>query len=204
MTSSKNEKGQALILVLFFSLIATLLVVGVLYMVMRGTSISGVQKRYQTTLDAAYAGVDTTTDYLQQGVNFKLTAPIFTAQINIAPASGTCFYNKVFTAYPWAVCTAPNLTMDPKTSPDATFDVIGASATYRDYMKIVDSRSGIVAQRPPGGLQEASGAAYGGEHGVPLTQQAYFYYAVQLKSQDTTRPDVTNQEPATISFDYAW
>lgn len=212
MKFSNKEKGQALVLVLFFSLIATLLVVAVLYMVLRGTSMSGMQKRYQTSLDAAYAGVTVETAFLQKGINYQIDAPIFTtyppaippvaAPLTINPAAGTCFFNKVYTPYPWAgPCGVSDASVDPKTSPDAKFVVLGANhTTYTVFAKVIDSRSGITTQRPPGGLSEANGAAYGKENGLNLTQQAYFYYAVQVASNDPSK----KSETAGVSFDYAW
>jgi hypothetical protein len=71
----KNEKGQALILVLLFSLVGTLFVAMVLYMVLRGTEMSGIQKRFQTALDAAYVGVTTETQFLEAGPGYTLSSP---------------------------------------------------------------------------------------------------------------------------------
>lgn len=53
-----NEKGIALALVLVLSLIALGIMTGLIYMLTSGTQVSGVQKRYKTTLEAARGGND--------------------------------------------------------------------------------------------------------------------------------------------------
>lgn len=199
----KNDKGEALVLVLFFSLIASLMVVAVLYMVLRGSAISGMQKRYQTSVDAAYAGVSVETRFLKQG-SYSINDPMLTSTFTVNPIPGQCLYRKLYFSYNasvangWTGCTAPEVSMDAKTSPDKTLLVKGQNTTYNVFQKIVDSRRGLTAERPPG-VELPTGVAYGSPSGLDLTPQAYFYYAVEVKAVDQKKGEVSR-----ISFDYAW
>lgn len=55
-----NEKGIALVMVLILSAIALAIMSGLVYMVISGTQISGIQKRYKTALEAGIGGADVT------------------------------------------------------------------------------------------------------------------------------------------------
>lgn len=207
-----NDKGQALVMVLFFSLIASLMILAVLYMVMRGTAMSGMQKRYQTSLDAGYAGVAVETRFLKQG-SYKVDDPMLIQTFSVNPVPGTCVYQKLYFSYDrlttngWAGCLANQVSMDAADPGGA--DVImqvkraDTSVAFKNdqfdvYQKIVDSRRGLTAQRPPG-VELPTGVAYGSETGLDLQPQAYFYYAVEIKAVDAQKGEV-----ARISFDYAW
>ena len=203
----KNEKGEALILVLFFSLIASLMILAVLYVIMRGTTISGMQKRYQTSLDAANAGVSVYKRFLTDG-SYSVTDPMIggTGTWTANPTPTTCLYKKLYFSYstPWTPeCNAAQMSMDAETSPDMTLHIKGEGPnTYEVYQKIVDSRRGLTPQRPPG-VEVANGVAYGGETGITLEPQAYFFYAVEIKAVEH-RANAPEREVSRISFDYAW
>lgn len=229
MNVKKSEKGQALVIVLFFSAIALLMVLAVLYMVLRGTAMSGVQKRYQSALDAGYAGVGISSAFLDSGISYAIsspsTAPLFAdptsaavtasgGTLTITPAAGSCFYNKVFTAFnrtlgtngTWgAPCGDNDATIDPTVSPDMQYTVNGVNTTYYVYTKIVDSRQGLTAQRPPG-VTEMQGyvGKVSGVAGLSLTKQAYFYYTVEVEAKETSAATGKTRETAQISFDYAF
>jgi hypothetical protein len=53
-----NNKGMALILTLVLSFVAMMLVGAMLYFLNTGTSVSGIQKRYASALDAAKGVAD--------------------------------------------------------------------------------------------------------------------------------------------------
>jgi hypothetical protein len=226
-----NEKGQALVIVLFFSAIALLMVLAVLYMVLRGTAMSGVQKRYQTALDAGYAGVGVGTAFLDSGLYYTISSPSATpvfadpvssavtavsGTLTIQPVVGTCFYSKIFTPFDrsttpgtWTGCSTanpnPDASLDPTVNPDLQYTVNGVNSTYYVYTKIVDSRAGITAQRPPGGLEVARGFANPtGTQGLNIQSQAYFFYTVEVRSQETNATTGKTRETAQISFDYAY
>lgn len=211
MRLTKCDKGQALVLVLFFSLIASLMILAVLYIVMRGSAISGMQKRYQSSVDAAYAGVSVQTRFLKQG-SFAITDPMLETTFSVNPVPGTCLYRKLYFAFDpalpgWAGCTTQDESVDAIQSPDVVLRVKGENSTYYVYQKIVDSRRGLTAERPPG-VELPTGVAYGSETGLDLTPQAYFYYAVEVKTnihQEIAHGGAKSKdEVSRISFDYAW
>ena len=53
-----NEKGIALVMVLILSAIALAIMAALVYMLISGTQISGMQKRYRTALEAGVGGAD--------------------------------------------------------------------------------------------------------------------------------------------------
>ena len=56
-----NERGIALVMALILSLIVLATVSALLYLITQGTVMSGYQKRYETSLEAARGGVDLVT-----------------------------------------------------------------------------------------------------------------------------------------------
>src|SRR4030067_537165 len=56
----RNEKGIALVMVLVLSAIILIIMAGLIYMLITGTQISGMQKRYKTALEAGIGGADIT------------------------------------------------------------------------------------------------------------------------------------------------
>jgi DNA-binding transcriptional regulator of glucitol operon len=231
MKIKPNQEGQALVMVIFFAAIAMLMILALMYMVYRGTAMSRVQKQYQTALDAGYAGVGISTGFLDSGLYLQIpsstTKPVYTtpsasstgASITF-PAVGTlqiqnndstkCFYNKIFTTLniainTWAApCGANDSTIDPTQLPDIRYAVAGVNTSYYVYTKIVDSRRGLTAQRPPGGLEVARGFSNRTQaQGLSITPQAYFYYTVEVEAQNVKSNGAT-AETAQISFDYAY
>ncbi len=61
----KNEKGVALIMVLILSAITLAMIAGLLYFVITGTKISGMEKRYKTALEASTGGADISYDLIE-------------------------------------------------------------------------------------------------------------------------------------------
>src|SRR5262245_54828508 len=133
-----NEKGQALIIVLFCSVVAALFVIAVLYMVTRGEQASGMQKRYETALDAADAGMSVSVKLINEqklAISSSVTGVFAEAsQLNIPTPTG-CLQVKMLTpctkdgcTSTWgAPCAVVNTTLDPRESPDIQFTIRGAS-----------------------------------------------------------------------------
>lgn len=142
-----NEKGIALVIVLILSAIGLATMAGLIYMVTSGTQISGIQKRYNTALEAGLGGVDVA----YQVIGARGNPNIPSISFNFSSAFTTqCMADKLNTttsAANWADCTnytqASSLIIDP-TDPD-TYDVtfdIGAAPVYTAYAKIVDTVEG--------------------------------------------------------------
>lgn len=226
-----NEKGQALVIVLFFSAIALLIIGAVLLMVLRGQAMSGIGKQYQSSLDAGYAGVGIGTGFLDAGTRYDITTPsngLYTnpdsnANITIDSSTGTltaeatsgsCTFWKLYNSRPmgtgtgtWpAPCAVNDSSLDPTVNPDLEYTVNGINSTYYVYTKVVDSRSGITASRPPGGLSVMRGyvSRTSSAQGLDIQPQAYFYYTVEVLAQNKNATTNKVKEVARISFDYAY
>lgn len=134
-----SEKGIALVMVLVLSVIALAIMSGLLYMVISGTQISGIQKRYETALESGVGGADVTYRVIGargdpgiSNINFSITA------------SSTCQSDKLNKSTAnWDAACDTTLTIDPNTTTtyDMRFD-LGINPTYRVYSKIVDTVEG--------------------------------------------------------------
>src|SRR4030042_4179922 len=56
----RNEKGITLVIVLILSLVALATISSLIFMIITGTQLSGLQKRYKTSLEAGMGGADVT------------------------------------------------------------------------------------------------------------------------------------------------
>lgn len=199
----KNQKGQALVVVLLGVVIAFLFVMATLYMVVRGGRVSGVQKRYQSSLDAADSGVSVSVKFLDDKVLSLTDSSILTAPINIVPASGSCLEEKLEKpTTSWSVCAGSQLTLDPTVSPDITFVIKGMTGPLSTYTtqytvnaKIVDSRRGV-SLAPPGNLQ--TGGVVNSEGAITPVELPYYYYTVEVAGRSQA-----GSEMARLTYIYA-
>jgi len=60
----RNEKGFALVLVMILAVVALMMTVAMLFMVSRGSYVSGQQKRYRTALEASRGGAEAIMDVI--------------------------------------------------------------------------------------------------------------------------------------------
>lgn len=201
-TGSKSEKGVVLIVVLVLSAVVLALITALIYMVTSGTQISGSQKRYKSSLEAAKGG----SDLLYQLVALRGVAADDLALTNALIAAGltssmpiltsTCSGMSGGTSYQWlqAKLMTPttswvncnsNLNIDPNDT--TTYDVmfqLGATTRYNFYAKIVqtiDGNSGADL-----GLAN-SGVVSGGTGEITVMPKPYLY-AVEVLASSSTNP----------------
>jgi hypothetical protein len=150
-TGSKSEKGVVLVVVLVLSAVVLALITALIYMVISGTQISGSQKRYKSSLEAAKGGtdlyyqlvglrgVDADDDaFRTAGAAGDPSMPILDV-IQLATASGgTPYYRlqaKLMTpTTSWVDCNS-SLFIDPT---DSTYDMmfqLGATSRYNFMQK---------------------------------------------------------------------
>jgi len=137
-----NDKGIALVMVLILSLIALVIMSGLIYMVTSGTQASGIGKRYSTALEAGKSGRDIAYQVLSARGNPYTAAEAALVNFNIT-ASATCLSDKLNKATPnWSACDS-SLTIIPGTTStyDMTFQ-LGSNPIYTAYAKIVDTVDG--------------------------------------------------------------
>jgi hypothetical protein len=213
MKNRINEKGQALMIVLFCSVIALVFVMAILYMVTKGTQMSGVQKRYDSALDAANASVAISTQFLDnkavtvdESMN-PVNEHVFETTLSVIPAAGTCIEEKLrLPTTAWSnTCTTADRSLDPRENSDIQFVLLGNDLDYDVRAKIVDSRRGVTAE-PPGTLQQ--GGVVNSEGALTPVELPYFYFTVEVSAIPKTHfldptKNVDLEEDARITYIYA-
>ncbi|MEK6691231.1 MAG: hypothetical protein AABY78_08040 [Nitrospirota bacterium] len=155
-----TEKGIALVMVLILSAIALAIMAGLIYMIVSGTQISGIQKRYKTALEAGIGGADITYQFIKlrgettSTNSFKTllnTFGLYSDYTTPGACTGTNMLGASFTGLAaklnaptstWVNCDS-SLTITPGTT--STYDItfqLGTGPTYTVYSKIVDTVEG--------------------------------------------------------------
>ena len=175
-----DNRGIALVIVLILSAIGLATMAGLIYMVTSGTQISGIQKRYNTALEAGIGGVDVT--YQVIGARGDPGIPLDNFLIT---ASTTCLDNKLnFETSVWGACDS-SLTIIPGTTTtyDVTFD-IGTAPVYTVYAKIVDTVEGN-SGGDEGLLKSGVVSSNSGE--VTVMSIPYLY-TIEIDAQNAANP----------------
>jgi hypothetical protein len=203
MRNLRNEKGIALVTSLLLTLISLAIVMAVIYLLTLGTQVSGSQKRYRTTMEATYGGLDTMT---------KIVIPQ-AFQDTVNPPSGLLL-DAVFANYAnhfqaklnnsrgkWASLglNANELSLDPANTPDVTFTLNGPplQPNYTIYAKIVDTNPGN-SDTTGTELDSGSGVSYTGSGVSP--QHIPATYRIELQGQKQNNP----KEKAKLTVFYAY
>jgi hypothetical protein len=203
MSHKINERGQALIMVLFCSVVAFLFVMAVLFMINRGQQSSGMEKRYETSLDAADGGVSVSVQLLDNK-KISISGGAFSSNVAYNPLPGSCLYQKLNMPTPlWGACSAAQKNVDDMSAAasDMTFTVNGATdstgktPTFDVFAKIIDSRKGVTAAAP-GNLQ--TGGVVNSEGALTPVELPYFYYTVQVVGRAQM-----GKEQANLTYIYA-
>lgn len=153
-----TEKGIALVMVLILSAIILAIMSGLVYMVISGTQISGIQKRYKTALEAGIGGANVsyqliglegdttkTNTFLSDisALSPAVTTPNACTGISKESVTYTGLSAKLRTpTSTWVNCDS-SLTITPGTT--STYDItfqLGIGPTYTVYSKIVDTVEG--------------------------------------------------------------
>jgi len=183
----RNEKGFALAFVLILAAIALVMTLGMLFMVSRGSYVSGQQKRYRTAVEASRGGAE--------------------AILEVIATRGTTSvpYTNLFLDNSLATTKMVNRTnawggLDNTIMIDsgnsATYDMRIDLGTYRVHMKVVDTVSGN------------SGLSTGLlKSGVVTTSPSEFFgiaipylYTIEVLSQSTTNP--TERSKLSVLYQY--
>jgi hypothetical protein len=125
MNYHRNEKGIALVMALVLSLIALAIVSALVFFITQGTTISGMQKRYQTAQEAAKAGLDLfSKEIIQETFSGNLSSIVskYSLLVGMQESTPGCLYTKQITATTgWGACSS---TPDPRTSYDITLRLL--------------------------------------------------------------------------------
>lgn len=145
-----NKHGFALITTLMFSLIATTIIMALLYMITASTAQSGMHKRYRTALDASVGGSqiilkEVLPNIMQNFASTTLAADLattFSATSLSVVTTSACLQQK-FTAATASWGTACSNTLDATNNPDMTLSLAAINGSpYTLYAKVVDTSAG--------------------------------------------------------------
>lgn len=194
-----NEKGIALLMVLVLAAISLAIMAGLIYMVVSGTQISGMQKRYKTALEAGIGGADVTLQLLSArgDPGIPLTNFLITASDVGGIDCLTDKLNKKTNDWNAACNNLLTIDRDDATTYDMTFDLgVAPFPTYTVYSKIVDTvegnsggdegliKSGVVNTNP----------------GEVTVMSVPYLYTIEIDAQNSTNPS----ERAKLSILYQY
>jgi hypothetical protein len=201
----KSEKGIVLVVVLVLSAVVLAVMTALIYMITSGTQISGLQRRYKTSLEAARGGSEIF--YQVIGTRGGMTGANMTV-LSQPTCSGTSLYTgmtytglqaKLMTSSSqWVGC---NSSLTINLSDAVPYDMMlvlggttaGTAPQYTFYGKIVGSIEGNSASlagggATGGGLYEGSvitglGAA-SGSGSIPVVSKPYLY-AIEADTENS-------------------
>lgn len=217
-----DNRGIALVTSLMLTMITLVISLIMLYMVSQHTQMSGAQKRYKNSLDAAVGGVEIVTkDALPSLVRFATeysgTANYFTNNITSVLTGGNlslsilgdssansndqqCLTEKLISRTgSWAHCSAARTNTDARDTPDFTFtlqsQLPGAPVGFIVRTKIVSTTPGNtdMSGRVLDG-SSVSGAPTSADIGAP------YLYRIEVNSERASNP----QERSNLSLLYAY
>jgi hypothetical protein len=157
----KSEKGVVLVVVLILSGVVLAVMTALIYMITSGTQISGMQRRYKTSLEAAHGGSDIfyqmvglrgvavddnvfRTDLTNAGLTSSLPIETSTCSGVSHGTTYTGWQAKLMTpSTSWTANCNGSITIDP--NDPTTYDMsieLGATTTYKYYAKVVRTIDG--------------------------------------------------------------
>ena len=199
MKRARNERGIALVTALLLTLISLGIAMALLYFISQGTKVSAAHKRYKSSRDAAYGGVEVfTKSVIPSVLSNTALDPLFAP----AFANMSCLQRKL--AYPptlWgAVCGSATRTIDAKNAPDNTFVLKGPpfQPNFTIFAKVVDTIPGNSDASGVDYLESAAGVAYGSSGVKPQHMPALYRIEVTAERENNSK------EKANLSVLYVY
>ena len=199
-----NEKGIALVTSLMITLISLTIIIGLMFMVMQSTSISGATKRYHTALDATYGGSEVIIKDIVPIVLKNYSSPSLVASVQgnfsgidlSVATTQTCLQAKlVKPTRNWPASCSQDL--PAKRQPDLTFKLQGTSSNpYTVYAKIIDTVKG---NSSISGI-ELEGAGVAENSTIINPMHIPYIYRVEVQGEHTQ----ASKEKAQLSVVYAY
>jgi hypothetical protein len=187
-----NNKGIALITVLMLTLITLVIILGILTLLTANTKAGGAWKTYRNTNEAAYGGADLIMQDLiprafTNFTNFSTVIKSDYAMIDMQTGSSACLRQKLHSdATGWAAC--PGVNNNPKSQPDMTFKLAGASGqSFSVYSKIIDTTPGVPYPSPPTGGQLIGGGVAESSAGTTINL-SHYVYRIEVAGEQTVNP----------------
>jgi hypothetical protein len=186
MNTLRNEKGFALAFVLILAAIALVMTLGMMFMVGRGSYVSGQQQRYRTAVEAARGGLEATLQMV--GARGNLTIPYD----NLAVDNGVV--TKLITPTAGWGTLDNSIAIDPSTP--ATYDMRIDLGSYRVYSKVVDTVPGNSGADE--GLVKTAVVNTGS--GEVVVMSIPFLYTIEVLSQ--SQSNATERSRFSVLYQY--
>jgi hypothetical protein len=182
----RNEKGFALAFVLILAVIALVMTLGMLFMVSRGSYVSGQQKRYRTAVEASRGGAE------------AILEVIATRGTTSVPYTNLFLDNSLATKLDNRTNAWGGLdnTIMIDSGNSATYDMRIDLGTYRVYMKVVDTvfgNTGLSTGLLKSGVVTTSPSEFFGMS-IP------YLYTIEVLSQSTTNS--TERSKLSVLYQY--
>jgi hypothetical protein len=200
----KNERGIALVLVMVIALIALAIVSALIYMGTMATRLSGAEKVYRNSDEAALGGARIAADMIiaNYGNVGALSLPTVANTLGGSFGNQACLIAKLNNAtVNWGGgCTAAMKNMDPGDNWDMAFPLPGTPNNYNVFAKVVDTIDGNTSGAPiSGGGTLSVGGVGGGGASIVTPPRHSWMYRVEVQAQDSVNP----RERARYSILYA-
>jgi hypothetical protein len=200
-----NNDGVALVTALMLTLISLGIVMSLMLMVTRSTTVSGMNKRYKTSIEAAYGGTEIITKDVMPMIFRNYSSPTLAADLTDATKGFGSMLQVADQKCLQAKLTKPTIgwptecssTSNPKQSPDLSMTLQATSGNpFIVYSKIVDTQKG---NSDRSGLQlEGAGVA---ESNSYITPQ-HFPYIYRLEIQGERQNIASGQGNIEVLYAY--
>lgn len=196
-----NNKGIALVTALLLTLISLGILMAVVYLITKGTTISGFLTRYSSSLEASYGGVNIMTkEILEKAITGSTLSSLGTYNNLLASnVSDACFTDKLTKkTADWA--SGCSSTLDPKDNTDIvlTLNGVAGKPDYNIFIKMVDtikgnsSTSSIALETAPGVVDITPGEV----------QPKHIPYVYRIEAQGERKLNPTEKSNLTGLYAY--
>ncbi len=201
----KKAEGVALVTALVLTLISLAISMALLSFVISETRMTASQKRYRSSLSAAYGGVEITTmdiiPKIFQGYSSSMLAGSF-APLNIfsVAASNVCLRQKLnLTSDKWTACASDATVPIASLAPDFIFSLKGmnAASAFNMKVKIIDT---VPGNSDPSGVELDPGMAVAGSPPGISPKHLPSLITIEVEGAQGSNP----QEKADLSVLYSY
>jgi hypothetical protein len=209
MRKLRNEDGIALLTALMFTLITLGMVMALLQMLLVQTTMSGSQKNYRNSLEASYGGTDLLTRELIPRMGMQNFSSVSIGNL-VTTFGGTGLgklgldipnqagLQKKLTTATSSWDATLSRTLDPKDTPDLSFQLKGTGSNFKVYAKIVDTVPGNSDMTGVDYLDSGAGVAGTGAGISPKHNPSL--YTIEVRGERATNA----KEKALLSVLYAY
>ncbi|GAM07848.1 hypothetical protein OR1_00117 [Geobacter sp. OR-1] len=218
MKPIRNQKGMALVTSLMLTLISLTIVMFLMYLITSGVQLSGANKRYKTSLEASYGGVEIIAKDVMPQLFANISSPsaaisaggfgtAFNFPATTDATANACLHKKLTSpSSSWGTCSS---TTDPKTSPDMRLTLNSTTSDpYTLYSKIVDTVCSDSRPYPEGkctgsdlsGVYLDGGLGVAGGNSDVAVQPKPALYRIEVTAEHSGN----SQEKSNLSILYAY